>query len=58
MGQGISGNLNNGWKNFERTLTDEARERSALIGLNGGPAATNCRVSSRWEHSRTPDSAG
>lgn len=39
LGQGISDNLfnlNQGWRNFERTLTNDARERSALVGFNGG----------------------
>ena len=39
LGHGLSDNLfnlNQGWKNFKRTLTDDARERSALVGFNGG----------------------
>ncbi len=44
IGQGTSDNLfnlNQGWKNFERTLTDEARERSVFIAYNGGHALPN-----------------
>ncbi|QLD88176.1 alpha/beta fold hydrolase [Natronomonas salina] len=44
MGQGISDNLfnlNQAWRNFEETLTDEARERSAVVGYNGGHALPN-----------------
>jgi ABC-2 type transport system ATP-binding protein len=44
IGQGATDNLfnlNQGWKNFERTLTDEARERSVFIGYNGGHALPN-----------------
>jgi ABC-2 type transport system ATP-binding protein len=44
IGQGSNDNLfnlNEGWKNFERTLTDEARERSVFIGYNGGHALPN-----------------
>jgi ABC-2 type transport system ATP-binding protein len=44
IGQGSNDNLfnlNEGWKNFERTLTDEARERSIFIGYNGGHALPN-----------------
>lgn len=44
IGQGATDNLfnlNEGWKNFERTLTDEARERSVFIGYNGGHALPN-----------------
>lgn len=42
--QGLSDNLfnfNQAWKNFERGLTDEARERSAVVGYNGGHALPN-----------------
>jgi ABC-2 type transport system ATP-binding protein len=42
--QGFSDNLfngNEGWHNFERTLTDEAREQSLFVGYNGGHALPN-----------------
>jgi ABC-2 type transport system ATP-binding protein len=42
--QGFSDNLfngNEGWHNFERTLTDEAREQSLFLGYNGGHALPN-----------------
>lgn len=41
FGQGASDNLfnlNQGWHNFERTLSDGAREDSLFIGYNGGHA--------------------
>lgn len=41
IGQGATDNLfnlNQGWHNFERTLTDAAREDSIFIGYNGGHA--------------------
>jgi hypothetical protein len=41
FGQGATDNLfnlNQGWHNFERTLTDRARERSLLVGYDGGHA--------------------
>ena len=44
IGQGASDNLfnlNQGWKNFERTLTGDARARSLFIGYNGGHALPN-----------------
>jgi len=44
MRQGTTDNLfplNEAWHNFERTLTDDAREDSALIGYNGGHALPN-----------------
>jgi pimeloyl-ACP methyl ester carboxylesterase len=44
FGQGASDNLfnlNQGWKNFERTLTDRARRRSSLVSYNGGHALPN-----------------
>jgi ABC-2 type transport system ATP-binding protein len=44
FGQGITDNLfnlNQGWHNLERGLTDEARGRSALVGYNGGHALPN-----------------
>jgi pimeloyl-ACP methyl ester carboxylesterase len=34
-------NLNEGLHNFHTTLTDEARERSAFVGFNGGHALPN-----------------
>jgi ABC-2 type transport system ATP-binding protein len=34
-------NLNEGLHNFHRTLTDDARERSAFVGYNGGHALPN-----------------
>ena len=42
--QGFSDNLfnfNEAWDNFTQTLTDEARERSQLVGHNGGHALPN-----------------
>ena len=42
--QGFSDNLfngNEGWHNFERTLTDEARAQSLFVGYNGGHALPN-----------------
>lgn len=42
--QGFSDNLfngNEGWHNFERTLTPQARGRSLFIGYNGGHALPN-----------------
>jgi ABC-2 type transport system ATP-binding protein len=42
--QGFSDNLfngNEGWHNFERTLTPEAREQSLFLGYNGGHALPN-----------------
>jgi ABC-2 type transport system ATP-binding protein len=42
--QGFSDNLfngNEGWHNFERTLTDEARSDSLFVGYNGGHALPN-----------------
>jgi ABC-2 type transport system ATP-binding protein len=42
--QGFSDNLfngNEGWHNFERTLTDEARQDSIFVGYNGGHALPN-----------------
>jgi len=44
IGQGSSDNLfnlNQGWKNFEQTLTGKARKSSILIGYNGGHALPN-----------------
>jgi ABC-2 type transport system ATP-binding protein len=44
FGQGLSDNLfnfNQAWKNFERSLTDDARARSAVVGYNGGHALPN-----------------
>jgi ABC-2 type transport system ATP-binding protein len=44
FGQGLTDNLfnlNQAWQNFERALTDEAREQSAVIGYNGGHALPN-----------------
>ena len=44
FGQGLSDNLfnlNQAWKNLERTLTEEARAESALVGYNGGHALPN-----------------
>ena len=44
MRQGMSDNLfnyNDAWHNFTRTLTDEAREQSMLIGYNGGHVLPN-----------------
>jgi pimeloyl-ACP methyl ester carboxylesterase len=44
FGQGLSDNLfnlNQAWHNFEDALTDRARERSAVIGYNGGHALPN-----------------
>ena len=44
IGQGSSDNLfnlNQGWKNFEQTLTDGARARSLFVGYNGGHALPN-----------------
>lgn len=41
IGQGASDNLfnlNQGWHNFERTLTADARESSIFVGYNGGHA--------------------
>lgn len=41
VGQGATDNLfnlNQGWHNFERTLTDAARASSIFIGYNGGHA--------------------
>jgi ABC-2 type transport system ATP-binding protein len=41
IGQGATDNLfnlNQGWKNFERTLTPQAQQRSIFIGYNGGHA--------------------
>jgi ABC-2 type transport system ATP-binding protein len=34
-------NLNEGLHNFERTLTDQARDRSLFVGFNGGHALPN-----------------
>ncbi|WP_157965074.1 CocE/NonD family hydrolase [Euzebya rosea] len=42
--QGFSDNLfifNEAWDNFTQTLTDDARERSMLVGHNGGHALPN-----------------
>jgi ABC-2 type transport system ATP-binding protein len=42
--QSFSDNLfngNEGWHNFERTLTPEAREQSLFLGYNGGHALPN-----------------
>lgn len=44
FGQGTSDNLfnlNQAWQNFERALTDDAREQSAVIAYNGGHALPN-----------------
>jgi ABC-2 type transport system ATP-binding protein len=44
FGQGTSDNLfnlNQAWQNFERALSDSARERSAVVAYNGGHALPN-----------------
>jgi ABC-2 type transport system ATP-binding protein len=44
FGQGLSDNLfnlNQVWKNFERAFTPRARQRSAVVGYNGGHALPN-----------------
>lgn len=44
IGQGLNDNLfnfNEAWDNYTRTLTDDARSRSLLIGYNGGHALPN-----------------
>jgi ABC-2 type transport system ATP-binding protein len=44
IGQGTSDNLfnlNQGWKNFEQTLTPAARDRSLFVGYNGGHVLPN-----------------
>ncbi|WP_336133557.1 alpha/beta hydrolase family protein [Natronomonas amylolytica] len=44
FGQGLTDNLfnlNQAWRNFERALSNEAREQSAVIGYNGGHALPN-----------------
>jgi ABC-2 type transport system ATP-binding protein len=44
VGQGASDNLfnlNQGWKIFERAVSDTAREQSIFIGYNGGHALPN-----------------
>lgn len=44
IGQGLTDNLfnlNQGWKNFEQALTPRAREKSLLVGYNGGHALPN-----------------
>ncbi|MBW3562702.1 MAG: lysophospholipase [Actinobacteria bacterium] len=44
MRQGMSDNLfnyNDAWHNFTRTLTEQARDRSTLIGYNGGHVLPN-----------------
>ena len=44
FGQGTSDNLfnlNQAWKNFERTLAEPARRRSAVVAYNGGHALPN-----------------
>jgi ABC-2 type transport system ATP-binding protein len=41
IGQGTNDNLfnlNQGWKNFDRALTDKARRKSLFVGYNGGHA--------------------
>lgn len=44
FGQGLSDNLfnlNQAWKNFERALSADARDQSAVVGYNGGHALPN-----------------
>ena len=44
FGQGVTDNLfnlNQGLKNFDRALTDDARARSIFVGYNGGHALPN-----------------
>lgn len=44
FGQGMTDNLfnlNEAWRNFERSLTNRARARSAVVGFNGGHALPN-----------------
>jgi pimeloyl-ACP methyl ester carboxylesterase len=44
IGQGLTDNLfnlNQGWKNFERALSDKAKKKSLFVGYNGGHALPN-----------------